>query len=87
MGPLNLLESIAEVTDGKSLKQANCLSSDFFFLSSVSVTVSQASTIMAEAITMIQTRKNSINHRVFHSLLIIIVELELFFSDSQALRC
>ena len=30
MGPLNLLESIAEVPDGKSLKRANRLSSDFF---------------------------------------------------------
>ena len=41
---------------------------------------------MAEAITMIQTRKKlSINHRVLQSLLIVIVELEVFFSDSQAL--
>jgi len=43
--------------------------------------------ITAEAITIIQTQKNSINHWVLHSLLIVIIELELFFSDSQALRC
>ena len=43
--------------------------------------------ITAEAITTIQTRQNSINHRVLHSLLIVIVELELFFSDCQAHRC
>ena len=56
MGLLNSLESIAEVTDGKPLKQANRLSSDFF-VSSVSVTVSQASMITDEAITKIQKRK------------------------------
>jgi len=42
---------------------------------------------MAEAITMLQTRKTSINHWVLHSLLIMILALELFFSDPQALRC
>ena len=42
---------------------------------------------MAEAIATVQTRKNSINHWVLYSLLIVIVELELFCSDSQALRC
>ena len=68
--------------DRKSLKRAKRLSSDFLSLS-----VSKASTITVEAITTIQTRKNSINHRVWHSPLIVIVELELFFSDSQALRC
>ena len=37
-------------------------------------TVSQVSTITAEAITTIKTRKkNSINHRVLYSLLIVIV--------------
>ena len=36
---------------GKSLKWANRLSSDFLLLSSVSVTVRQASMIAAEAIT------------------------------------
>ena len=49
---------------GESLKRANRLSSDFllsfFLLSSVSVTVSQASMITAETITTIQTRKNDI---------------------------
>ena len=42
---------------------------------------------MAKAITMIQTRKTITNHWVLHSLLIMILALELFFSDSQALRC
>ena len=55
MGPLNLLESIAEVPDRQVAKRANHLSSDF--LSSVSVAVSQASTITSEAITTIQLRK------------------------------
>lgn len=29
----------------------------------------------------------SINHRVQHSLLIVILELELYFSDFQGIRC
>ena len=37
--------------------------------------------------TTIQTRKNGTNHWVLHSLFIVIIALELFFSDSQALRC
>ena len=57
-----------------------------------SMSVRQASMIMAEAITMTQTQKknkkeHSINHWVLHLLLIVILALELFFSDSQALRC
>ena len=70
MGPLNLLEIITEVPDLQSLKRANRLSSDFlpfFLLSSVSLNVSQVSTMMAEAITTIQSRKNIINHWVLHS--------------------
>ena len=51
---------------GRSLKWANRLSSDFL-LSSVSVTVCQASTITAEAITTKKSRKSIINHRVLHS--------------------
>jgi len=55
-----------------------------------SMSVRQASMIMAEAITMTQTqkkkkKKHSINHWVLHLLLIVILALELFFSDSQAL--
>jgi len=42
--------------------------------------------VTAEAITTIETRKTSMNHWVLYSLLIIIIELELF-SDSQALGC
>ena len=58
-GPLTFLESIAEVPDRRVTKTGKSsifwLSS--FFLSSVSVTVSQASTITAKAITTIQMRK------------------------------
>ena len=42
---------------------------------------------MADAITMIQMQKTSINYRVLHSLLIVILALKLFLSDSEALRC
>ena len=45
-----------------------------------------STTIMAEAITT-QTRKNCTNHWVLHSLFIVIIALEPFFSDSQAVRC
>ena len=41
---------------------------------------------MAKAITTIQMRKYGINHWVLHSLLIMIIALEPFFSDSQAPR-
>ena len=54
------------------------------FLSS---SLSHASTVTVEAITMIQMQKNSTNHWVFYSLFIVIIALEPFFSDSQALRC
>ena len=53
-GPLTLLESIAKVQTGKSIKRANHLSSDFFSFPH------HDSTITAEAILTIQTRKNSI---------------------------
>ena len=68
-GLLTLLWSVAT---GKSPKRANRLFSDVLF----SFSVSQASTIMAEAITVIQTQKK--NHWVLHSLLIVIIALELF---------
>ena len=76
MGPLDVLE---RYQTSKSLKWANHLSSDIlssFFLSSVR-TVSQASTITAEAITTIQSRKNIINHWVLHLPLIGLKELRL----------
>ena len=83
-GPLTSLESIAKVPDQQVTKTGKLsIFSDFF----LSLSVSQASMIMAEAITMIQTRKNSINPFVLHSVLIVILALELFFSDSQALGC
>ena len=74
---------------GKSLKRANRLSSDFFLLSSVSVTVSQARTITAEAITTKKSRKNIINHRVLHSPPIAHKELGLVgeFQNSHVLVC
>ena len=57
MGLLDGLESIAEVPDRQVaiLKRANRLSSEF--LSASVRTVSQATTIRAEAITTIQSRK------------------------------
>ena len=58
-GPLTLLESIAKVPDHQVAKMGKLcifdLTSSFFF----SFSVSQASTIMAEAITMIQMQKSS----------------------------
>ena len=74
---------------GKSLKRANRLFSDFFLLSSVSVTVSQARTITAEAITTKKSRKNVINHRVLHSPPIARKELGLIgeFQNSHVLVC
>ena len=81
--PLTLLESIAKAQTGKSLKWANRLSPDC--LSFLLSFAHHDSTIMAEAILTIQTRKNSINHWVLYPVLIAILELKLFFSDSQAL--
>ena len=78
-GPLTLLESIAKVQTGKLLKRANCLSSDFLSFTH------HDSTITAEAILIIQTRKNSINHWILYPVLIVILKFKLFFSDSQAL--
>ena len=70
---------------GKLLKWANCLSSDFvfFFLTNFH----HNSMIMGEAFTTIQMQTNSIHYWVLHTLLIVIVELKLFFSDSQAIQC
>ena len=73
MGPLNVLESIAEVPDRQVAKTGK---SSIFWLSSVR-TVSQASTITAEAIAKIQSRKIIINHRVLHSPLIDLKEVGL----------
>ena len=57
-----LLETIAGVPQRQVAKRPNRLSSSSFFLS-----FSQASTIMAEAITMTQTRKSGIFTGVLHS--------------------
>ena len=89
-GPLTLLESIAKVPDRQVAKQANRLSSDFLLLLLLSsVTVRQASTITAEAITTIQSRKNFINHRVLHSPPIARKELGMVgeFQNSNVLVC
>ena len=81
-GPLTLLESIAKVPDGQVAKTGKS-STDF-----IPSFVHHDSTITAEAILIIQMLKNSINHWVLYPILIVILELklELFFSDSQALR-
>ena len=78
--PLTLLESITKVQTGKSLKRANRLSSDFSFLLSFA---HHDSTITAKAILIIQMRKNSINHWVLYPVLIVILELQLFFKHSD----
>ena len=72
---------------GEYLKRAHHLSSDLLFSSLLfysipfhSKSIDQDSTITAEAITM---QKD--NMYCMHPLLIVIVELKLFFSDSQAL--
>ena len=64
------------------------LLTSFFFLSSVR-TVSQASTITAEAITTKKSRKNIINHRVLHSPPIARKELGMVgeFQNSHVLVC
>ena len=54
--------------------------SQFWLLSSLFL----PSTMIAEAI---QTRTNGINYWVLYSIIIVILEFELLFSDSQALRC
>ena len=69
MGSLNLPENIAEVLDRQVAKTGKL--SIFrllsFFVSSVSETVSQASTIMAKSYYNNSIAKNIINHRVLHS--------------------
>ena len=83
-GPLTLLESIAKVPD----RQVGQNRQIVYLLSiSLSSSLSQASTITVEAITTIQMRKNSTNHRVLNSLFIMIIALNTFFSGSQALQC
>ena len=76
-GPLDVLESIAEVPDQQVAKTGKLsifwLSFFIFFL--LSVTVRQASTITTEAITTIQSQKNIINHGVLHWLPIACKEL------------
>ena len=84
MGPLTSLESIAEVPDLQVTRTGNHPFSDFlsFFLS---LSVSQASTIMVGAIKTIQMRKKW--HKslcIALTTYIVIVEFELFFSESQA---
>ena len=74
--PLTLLESIAKVADQQVAKTGK--SSIFWLLSFLH----HDRMITAEAIVTIQTQKNSINHLVLYPILIIILELELFFSHS-----
>ena len=81
---LTLLESIAKVPDPQVAKMGQ---SSIFWLLLLLAFLHCDSTTTAQAMTTIQTRKNSINHWVLYPILIVILELELFFSDSQALRC
>ena len=66
MGTLPTLESIAKVPDRQVTKRGKS-SILTFFLSSLSL--SHASMITVEAMTMDQTRKKGINHWVLHYLL------------------
>ena len=83
-GPLTLLESIAKVPDRQVAQtgKSSIFWLSFFILLSF---LHHDSMITAEAIAMIQTQTCNINHWVLHSLLIVIVQLKLFFSDFQAL--
>ena len=83
-GPLTSLESIAKVPDRQVAKTGK--SSIFWLLSSVQ-TVSQASTITAEAITTIQTRKNGINHWVLTTYRDLSTRTIFQWSIPQALGC
>ena len=69
-GLLTLLESIAKVPDRQSLKRAK--SSIFWLL--LLPFLHRNSTTMAEAMTMIQTRKNNINQQVLYLPLIVLKE-------------
>ena len=72
-GPLTLLESITEVPDWQIVKtsKSSILLTSFF--------LRHDSMITAEAITNTNKQHKSLGI----ALLIVIVELELFFSDSQ----
>ena len=76
---LAVSESIAEMPHRQVAKWANQLShsSILFF--------SEATTIMAEAIAMIQTRRSGMERAVLHSCKSICKELEVFNSDLLAL--
>ena len=67
-----------EVPHRQVAKPANC-SSSFSFLS-------QATAMMAKAITMTQTRRSGNSPRVLHSHHSVLKEINLFSSDFQALQ-
>ena len=69
-GLSTLLESIAKVPDRQVAKTSK---SSIFWLLSFLI-LKPPSTITAKAITMVQTRKNSTNHWVLHSPLIVLNE-------------
>ena len=89
--PLTLLESIAKIPDRQVVKTGKSsifwllLSSFFFLLSSffflLSSFLQHDSTITAEAITTIQTRKNSINHWVLYSPFVVLKERTQLVGD------
>ena len=71
-----------------STKLASCRNGQIvYLLTSFFLSFRHSSAITVEAIKPNKTRKTSIIHWVLHSLLIVILALELFFSDSQALWC
>ena len=70
-GPLTWLENIPKVPNRQVVKTGQSSIFLYFLLLS---TFNQDSMKMAEAITMIETWKNTINHRVLHSPLIVLKE-------------
>ena len=68
-----------EVPHRQVAKPANCSCCSFLFLS-------QATAMMAKAITMTQTRRSGNSPRVLHSHHSVLKEINLFSSDLQALQ-
>ena len=79
---LALLENTAEASHWQVAKQANRP----FLIIIIIVSFSWATTILAEAITMIQKRRNSTSFGVLHPHHSVLKQIKLFGSDSQALE-
>ena len=78
---LAVSESIAEVPHRQVAKWVNLLSHSSIIIFSFS----EATTIMAEAIAMIQTQRSGMERAVLHSYKSVCKELEVFNSDLLAL--